>query len=190
MYNRDSLEETSRTPRAEPDEPSGRTLRSNPSDIPLRVWVFALLAAILLFALFGFWALYLVRGRLGAEGPTPTAIIWTPTPSPTPAISLTPTPTEPPASEEAGPATPTASTAINVGDSVTVTGTEGYGLSLREGPGPNYARMDVAAEGEVFVVVEGPHTAAGSPWWRIRDPENEERVWWAIGNYLEPTEPP
>jgi hypothetical protein len=71
-----------------------------------------------------------------------------------------------------------------------VTGTGGYGLSLREGPGENYARRDVAADGEVFIVVEGPQTAAGSPWWRIRDPENEARTWWAIANYLEPTEHP
>jgi hypothetical protein len=50
--------------------------------------------------------------------------------------------------------------------------------------------MDVAAEGEVFIIVEGPQTAGGSPWWRIRDPENEERSWWAIGNYLQPVEHP
>jgi hypothetical protein len=50
--------------------------------------------------------------------------------------------------------------------------------------------MGVATEGEVFIVVEGPQTAGGSPWWRIRDPENEERFWWAIGNYLQPVEHP
>jgi uncharacterized protein YraI len=71
-----------------------------------------------------------------------------------------------------------------------VAGTGDYGLSLREGPGANYARVDVAAEGEVFIVVEGPQTAGGSPWWRIRAPENEERFWWAIGNYLQPIDHP
>jgi hypothetical protein len=154
----------------------------------LRVWVFALLAAILLFALFGFWGLYLFRGRFGAPGPTPTAIIWTPTASPTPAATATPVPTETP--DGAEPGTPTPSADIIIGGYIQVTGTGGYGLSLREGPGANATRVDIAAEGEVFIVVEGPRTVAGSPWWRIRDPENEERVWWAIGNYLEPVEHP
>jgi len=171
-------------------EDRGPTDRSGFSQIPLRVWIFAFVAGVLLFALFGFWALYLFRGRLGAQGPTPTAIIWTPTPSPTPAASATPTPTEPAGTEEPGAATPTASPDITIGGYVKVAGTGGYGLSLREGPGANYARMDVAVEGEVFIVVEGPRTAAGSPWWSVRDPDNEERTWWAIGNYLQPIEHP
>jgi hypothetical protein len=50
--------------------------------------------------------------------------------------------------------------------------------------------MDVASEGEVFIVVEGPTVAGDSPWWKIRDPEDEERVWWAVGNYLKPVEHP
>lgn len=160
------------------------------SEIPPRVWAFAIIAAILLFALFGLWALYLFPGRLGAEGPTPTAIIWTATPSPTLLASPTPTPTEPAPTESPDGATPTASAGITIGGYVEVTGTGSYGLSLREGPGANATRVDVAAEGEVFIVVEGPETVAGSPWWRIRDPENEERTWWAIGNYLKPIEHP
>lgn len=160
------------------------------SQIPPRVWVFALVAAVLLFALFGLWGLYLFRGRLAAPGPTPTAIIWTPTPSPTPRASATPTPTEPSATEEADGTTPTPPADITIGSYVKVTGTGRYGLSLREGPGANYTRMDVAAEDEVFVVVEGPRTAAGSPWWRIRDPDDEERTWWAVGNYLQRIEHP
>jgi hypothetical protein len=164
---------------------------SSVSQIPARVWVFAIVAALLLFTLFGLWALYLFRGRFGAQGaPTPTAIIWTPTPSPIPAASPTPTPTETMAAEGPDAATPTASADLVIGGYVKVAATGGYGLSLREGPGANYARMDVAAEGEVFIVMEGPRTAAGSPWWRVRDPDNEERTWWAIGNYLQPIEHP
>lgn len=163
---------------------------SSVSQIPLHVWAFAFVAAILLFALFGFWALYLFRGQLGAQGPTPTAIIWTPTPSPIPAVSPTPTPTEPPATEESDGGTPTASPDIAIGGYVKVTGTAGYGLSLREGPGATYTRVDIAAEDEVFVVVDGPQTVTGSPWWKLRDPKNEARTWWAIGNYLQPIEQP
>jgi hypothetical protein len=85
---------------------------------------------------------------------------------------------------------PTPASDIAVGGYVQVAGTGGYGLSLREGPGANYARIDVAADGDIFVVVEGPQTTAGSPWWRIRDPDDDDRVFWAIGNYLEPVEQP
>jgi len=158
--------------------------------IPARVWVFAFFAAILLFALCGFWALYLFRGRFGAQSPTPTAIIWTPTLLLSPAATLPLTPTETASAEGPAEATPTASAEIAIGNYVQITGTGGYGLSLRSGPGENYARMDVASEGEAFIVVEGPTTAGGSPWWKIRDPENEERVWWAVGNYLKPVEHP
>ncbi len=174
--------------------PTGRVDEGieRPTLIPLRVWVFAFVAAILLFALVGFWALYLFRGRhtYRAQGPTPTAIIWTPTPSPTPATVPTPTPTETAPTGEPDASTPTASTDITIGAYVKVAGTAGYGLSLREGPGANYARMDIANEGEVFIVVEGPQTAGGSPWWRVRDPDDEERTWWAVANYLQPVEHP
>lgn len=160
------------------------------AQIPARVWAFALMAAILLAALLSLWGLYFFRGSSGGGGPTPTAIIWTATPSPTPAASPTPTATEAPVTDDPSDATPTVSTGIAIGGYVKVTGTGDYGLSLREGAGADYARADVAAEDEVFIVVEGPQTIAGSPWWRIRDPENEERFWWAIGNYLEPVEHP
>jgi hypothetical protein len=50
--------------------------------------------------------------------------------------------------------------------------------------------MAVASEGATFIVVEGPTTAGGSAWWKIRDPDDEEQVWWAIANYLEPVEHP
>jgi hypothetical protein len=164
---------------------------SNLAQIPARVWVFAFFAAILLFALCGFWGLYLFQGRFGAQSPTPTAIIWTPTPSPSPATtpSLAP-PTETASGEEPADATPTPSAEIAIGNYVQISGTDGYGLSLRSGPGENSARMDVASEGEIFIVVEGPTIAGGSPWWKIRDLENEERAWWAIGNYLKPVAHP
>jgi len=190
MPGDDWMEETVPTRRVNKSrDPDGRT---SPSlrQIPLRVWVFAIVAGILLFALLSFWGLYLLQGRLGATVPTPTAIIWTATPAPTDAASPMPAPTETPTSEDAGDPTPTAAPDIAIGNYVQVTGTGEYGLSLREGPGSNYARMDVAAEGEIFIVVEGPQTAAGSPWWRIRDPENEDRFWWAVANYLQPVEHP
>ncbi len=184
------MEETVPSRPADPGEIGSDGSQSPEGRIPARVWVFAFVAGALLFALFSFWGLYLLQGRQGAAGPTPTAVIWTATPSPIPAASSTPTATDASADEELSPATPTAPSDILIGGYVEVAGTGGHGLSLRQGPGANYPRMDVAAEGEIFVVVEGPQTAAGAPWWRIRDPENEERFWWAIASYLEPVAHP
>jgi hypothetical protein len=166
------------------------TISTNSAEIPARVWVFAFFAAILLLALCGLWALYLFRGRFAAQNPTPTAIIWTSTPSPSPVATPSPARTESPSDDEPPDSTPTASADIGIGRYVEIVDTEGYGLSLRSGPGVNYARMDVASEGETFIVVEGPTVAGGSPWWKIRDPEDEERVWWGVGNYLKPVEHP
>jgi uncharacterized protein YraI len=87
-------------------------------------------------------------------------------------------------------ATPTTAAGMAVGGRVRVVGTEGSGLSLREGPGPNYARVDVALEGEEFEVVEGPEVAGGIEWWRLRDPDGSRRDWWAAGNYLQPVAGP
>lgn len=190
MRDHQPLDETVRSRAVRADEGDKRELGGmNWSGIPPRVWAFAVVAVILLLGLFGFWGLYLFRGRLGASGPTPTAIIWTPTPSPTTRATDTPTANET-AVGEPGEATPAPSDDIVIGGYVKVSGTGGYGLSLRDGPGANYTRMDIAAEDEVFIVVEGPKTAGGDPWWRIRDPDDEDRTWWAIGNYLQPVAHP
>jgi hypothetical protein len=137
---------------------------------------------LLVLAVCGLWALYTLRGQWAIAGPTPTPIIWTPTPLPEVPASPTPPPTE--------DAVPTVSPGIAIGRYVRVTGTEGSGLSLREGPGANYPRKDVALDGEVFIVVVGPEVAGGSEWWRIRDPDDDARFWWAAGNYLQPIEHP
>jgi len=90
-----------------------------------------------------------------------------------------------PASTETAEPTPTISSDITIERYVRVTGTGGYGLNLRSGPGEDYVRMDIALEGETFLVVDGPTVSGGSEWWKIRDPENEQREWWTTGNYLE-----
>ena len=160
----------------------GQGGRSRGGPIPLWVWFLGLIVTLLLLVVCGLWALYGLRGRWAVVGPTPTPIIWTPTPLPVPTATPTPTPV-------AG-ATPTVSPEIAVGRYVRVTGTEDSGLSLREGPGENYPRVDIALEGEVFIVIEGPQESAGVVWWRIRDPDGEKKDWWAAGNYLEPIEHP
>ncbi len=160
-------------------------LQRLPASSTLSPCVLALggLTILLALVLCGLWGFYLFRGRLASEEARPTAIIWTPSPAPSPSPSPTAT-AEP---------LPTASADIAVGDYVQVTGTEGLGLNLREGPGTNYPRLVTADEGEVFIVVEGPTVVGGLLWWRIRDPdapEDEAQTWWAAGNFLAPVEQP
>jgi len=179
------MEETIPSRRVRPDDgEAGGDVQPDRAAIPARVWVLGCAVVLLALMVCGLSSLYLLRGRAAIGGPTPTPIIWTPTPVPTPAASPTPTPaemTEP---------TPTVSPDIAIGCYVRVAGTGGYGLNLRSGPGENYTRVDIALEGEVFIAVDGPTVSGGSEWWRIRDPENEEREWWAVGNFLEPIERP
>jgi hypothetical protein len=183
MHSDNWMDETVPSRQAEPG-PSGATGDSR-ATIPLRVWALGFIMLLLMAALGGLWGLYLLRGHLAVNSPTPTLIIWTPTPAPiaTPTASPTETPTS-------TPTIPPPASGIAVGRYVQVVNTGGYGLSLREGPGANYARMDVALDGETFVVVDGPTAAGDSEWWKLRDPENEEREWWAAGNFLESVEQP
>jgi hypothetical protein len=145
-----------------------------------------LLVVVLVLAVGALWTVYALRGQWSEPGPTPTPIIWTPTavamPTGNPTLATTPTPAEQPL--------PTVSPGIAIGGTIRVIGTEGQGLSLRSGPGVDYQRMDVALDGETFLVVDGPTTAGGSVWWKIRDPDNAERTWWAVANFLEPIEQP
>ena len=174
MSGENWMEETVPSRRVESDRDRGGSAVT-----PIGLWALGVVVALLILALCSLWALYFLRGRgIIDRGPTPTPIVWTSTPAPSPTPSPTAT-AEP---------TPTTSPDIDIGRYVQVTGTGGYGLSLREGPGENYTRMDVALDGEVFVVVDGPTVIAGAEWWQMRDPDNEEREWWAVGNFLEPVD--
>jgi len=190
MSNQDWSNETipsRRIDRSSPQQEEAEQGGSSLSEIPFYVWLMGFVVIVLVLSVCGLWALYLLRGQLAFDGPTPTPIVWTPTPNPT---TPTPTPTPEPTPTETAAPTPTVSPEIAIGRYVRVSGTEGFGLSLRSGPGSNYTRMDIAQEGEVFLVVDGPTVSAGEEWWKIRDENNEEREWWAAGNYLEPTDEP
>ena len=180
MSNDDWMDKTIPTPRVRPDGDGGGG--GGRAAIPIGVWILGGIVALLVLAVCGLWALYLLRGQAGSGGATPTPIIWTPTAAPT--VVVTPTPTE------VVEPTPTISPDVAIGRYVRVVGTGGYGLSLRAGAGENYTRMDVAQEGETFIVVDGPTVSGGSEWWKIQDRENVEREWWAVGNFLEPVDHP
>lgn len=185
MRRDDWMDETVPSRRVRPDHSEAEDgVQAGMAAIPARVWMLGCLVVLLSLVVCGLWALYLLRGRIASGSPTPTPIIWTPTSVP----SLTASPTARPA--EMAESTPTISPDIAIGRHVRVAGTGGYGLSLRSGPGENYTRVDVALEGEVFIVVDGPTVSGGSEWWEIRDHANEEREWWAVGNFLEPVARP
>ncbi len=68
---------------------------------------------------------------------------------------------------------------------VQVFGTGGDGLRMRDNPGLEGKVLLVAAESEVFKVVEGPVEMDGYRWWRLEGPFDATRQGWVVGNYLE-----
>ncbi|MGC9399337.1 MAG: hypothetical protein ACP5HM_09400 [Anaerolineae bacterium] len=119
-------------------------------------------------------------------GSRPTAVVWTATPAPRPTVTSTPTVTPPPPATPPPP-TPTTATGIAIGSRVRVSGTGNAGLNLRSGAGLNYERVDIAAEGEVFIVAGGPREADGLTWWLLKDEADPAREGWGAANYLHPT---
>jgi SH3-like domain-containing protein len=72
-----------------------------------------------------------------------------------------------------------------------VIGTEAAGLSLRAGPGTNNARLFVAQDGTIVLVLDGPKADENQEdyvWWYIRDPDGNEG--WVVQDFLEPSLPP
>ncbi len=70
-------------------------------------------------------------------------------------------------------------------------GTEGNGLSVRAGPGTNNARVSIAAEDSIILILEGPRDDENLQeftWWLVRDAEGIEG--WVVQEYLEPSLPP
>jgi hypothetical protein len=102
----------------------------------------------------------------------------------TPAPSLTTMPAETTES------LPVVSPEFGVGAHVLASGTGGAGLGLFRDPAAYSIRMDVADDGEVFVVLDGPGQADGHTWWLLGDPEDEDRQGWAVACFLRPVENP
>ncbi len=157
-------------------------LRRDLSAIPPYIWVLALVVLLLASLACALWAAYALRLWPPSAGPSPTPIIWTATPAPTPLPTFTPVPTLSP--------TPTVPPDMAIGRYVRVTGTEGVGVSLRQEPDANSARLGIGNEGDVFIVLDGPRQAGGYVWWLVRDPEEPARQGWAVGDYLSPVEHP
>ncbi len=72
-----------------------------------------------------------------------------------------------------------------------IIGTEGAGLSLRAGPGTNNARLTVAAENSVVLILDGPRedeNLAEFTWWLVRADDGTEG--WVVQDFLTPSLPP
>ncbi len=164
------------------DQRTDDYFRRDLAAIPPYVWVLTLVVLLLAVVACGLWAVHALQLRQPLPGPSPTPVIWTVTPEPTLPPTLVPAETPVP--------TPTISPEIVIGRYVCVSGTEGVGVSLRQEPDANSPRLAIGNEGDVLVVLDGPRQLGGYVWWLVRDPDDEERRGWAVGNFLEPVDHP
>ena len=98
-------------------------------------------------------------------------------PTSTPIPTITPVPTPP--------------TALVPGVYAKIVGTGTAGVSMRAGPGTNNARVNVAPEESVVLLLDGPRADENQQefvWWYIRDADGNEG--WAVQEFLEPSLPP
>ncbi len=68
---------------------------------------------------------------------------------------------------------------------IKVTGTEGQGLTVRQGPGKDFTYVFIANEGDKFVIKDGPKQANDFTWWYIVDPNDQNRFGWAVADFMQ-----
>jgi hypothetical protein len=73
---------------------------------------------------------------------------------------------------------------IGIGAFVQVSGTDGDGLRLRQGPGLGYEMQFLGLDGELFQVTDGPEEADGYTWWFVVGSYDETRQGWAAADFL------
>jgi len=188
---------TVRRPRPDlpPPPPVGGEPPEEPTEPPesglyVPWWAFAIVILAVAAITCGMWYFVLSnRGDLSTSvGPSPTPIFVIITPTPTlgqaedeePEVTATPTTLAPTNTPE-----PTVAEDFTVGSQVAITGTEGAGLAVRQGPGVEYTYFFVANEGERFVIEEGPREADGYIWWYIADPADPDREGWAAQDWMQ-----
>jgi hypothetical protein len=109
------------------------------------------------------------------------------TPTIPPVVTLEPTITPPPTITPV----PTVPGALGKDVYARVINTEGAGLSMRAGPGTNNARVSVAPDDDIVLILDGPRADENQQdfiWWYIRSSDGQEG--WAVENFLEPSLPP
>ncbi len=172
---------------------SGPPPRSPRNGGGLPVWLWAILAGavlVVVVVLCGGAALYLFQNRPAANpGAGGTPILRTiAAPSGTPAPGVTaPAPTGAPTVVPTNTIQPTLPPpppgTLAIGSRVQVVNTGGDGVSLRQGPGQSYPRVNVALEGELLTVTDGPRLIGGATWWKLKRSDGVEG--WAVQNYLQ-----
>ena len=158
-------------------------------DVPW--WGFAAVIAIVGVITCGLW--WVVLRDRGSQstlfGPTPTPIIVVITATPTLGASFdTPPPVDDQPDDLLLPTiTPTLdeNLVIQVGRTIRIAGTEGDGLSLRQGPGLSYTTLFIGHDDELFQATEGPSQADGYTWWYLVSVNDPAFAGWAVDIYLE-----
>ncbi len=167
---------------------------------PIAWVVVGALAGLLVIGLIGLGVVNIVRKQ--SITPTPSVIpglaptqpiaqtteakpVATPTIPPVVTLepTLTPTPTETPI--------PVAPEKLAPSLYARVIATEGAGVSMRAGPGTNNARLAVAPEDSILLLLDGPRddeNLEGYIWWFVRDADGVEG--WVVEDFLEPSLPP
>jgi hypothetical protein len=74
--------------------------------------------------------------------------------------------------------------AIGIGAFVQVSGTDGDGLRLRQGPGLEFEMQFLGLDGELFQIGDGPVEADGYTWWFVIGSYDETRQGWAAADFL------
>ncbi len=79
---------------------------------------------------------------------------------------------------------------FSIGAYVSIQNTQGAGLKIRPEPGTGSKVDFIAAEGELFVIVDGPDERNGYAWWKLAGFENPERTGWGAAAFLGLVAPP
>jgi hypothetical protein len=156
------------------------------------------LAGLLVIGLIGLGVVNIVRKQ--TITPTPSAIPGLAptqpiveateavvTPTIPPVVTLEPTPTPTPTETPV----PVAPSELTPGSYARIVDTGGSGVSIRAGPGTNNARLTIAPEDSVILILDGPRddeNLEGYIWWLVRAPDDTEG--WTVQDYLEPSLPP
>jgi hypothetical protein len=126
--------------------------------------------------------LFVVNTRSGLNG---GSAVWTGTPGTQVRLMQTPgnmqiagpfMPWQKLTGSAAGPtaAPPGTGGVLAVGGQATVNTTGGDMLRMRSGPGTSFAVISLLSKGTLVTILEGPRSADGLMWWRVRTPDGKE----------------
>jgi len=65
-----------------------------------------------------------------------------------------------------------------------INGTGGDGLRIRDTASQKGSTLYVAADGEMFEIIDGPELNDGYIWWQIKNNVNGELKGWAVQDFL------